>query len=128
MKGKYLIVGLGVYLIELVVIIVAQHLGASPLLAVGLSFWIGLIISFGLQKFVTFGDGRTHYKIVLKQVISVGILVLFNFGFTILCTKLLSSMLPVFIIRAGIIGVTSIWNFYLYKTHIFHRVQNLPIQ
>jgi putative flippase GtrA len=127
MKGKYLGVGIGVYLIELLVILIAQNLGASTFLAVALSFWVGLFFSFLLQKFVTFQDRRTHYKVVLSQVIAVVMLVLFNFGFTLVCAHFLSKMLPAFIIRAGAIGITSIWNFYLYKSRIFKNQDTILI-
>lgn len=116
---RYLIVGGSVYLFELVVIYVAQHNGASAVVAVGLSFWLGLIVSFVLQKVVTFSDKRTHHKILIPQIVAVTLLVLFNFGFTILVTKLLAHALPAVVTRTIALGVTTIWNFYLYKTRIF---------
>ena len=117
--GRYLIIGGSVYLLELVIIFVAQRMGASAVLAVGLSFWIGLVISFLLTKFVTFGDKRTHYKIFVPQILAMGLLVLFNFGFTILMAKLLADVLPAAVIRTIALGITVIWNYYLYKTKIF---------
>jgi putative flippase GtrA len=117
--GKYLIIGGSVYLFELAVIVIAQHAGASALFSVALSFWLGLIVSFILQKFVTFGDKRTHHRILIPQIIAVCLLVLFNFGFTLLVTKLLSDILPPTATRTLALGVTTIWNFYLYKTRIF---------
>jgi putative flippase GtrA len=116
---RYLLVGGSVYVLELVVIVVAQRLGAGPVLAVGLSFWIGLVISFVLQKLVTFSDKRLHHKVLLPQIIAVSLLVIFNFGFTILVTKLLSHDLPTVITRTLALGITTIWNFYLYRTRIF---------
>jgi len=115
----YLVVGVSVYLLEVAVIIVAQAFGAGSVLAVGLAFWIGLLVSFVLQKFVTFGDKRTHHRVVLAQFLAVTLLVLFNFGFTLLVTKLLTSLIPAFICRALALGTTTIWNFFLYKTRIF---------
>jgi hypothetical protein len=38
--GRYLVIGGSVYLFELVVIFVAQNMGASAIVAVGLSFWL----------------------------------------------------------------------------------------
>ena len=116
---KYLAVGISVYLLELLVIVVAQALGASAVVAVGLSFWIGLMVSFGLQKFFTFGDKRTHHKVLVPQVTAFSILVLFNFGFTLLIAKLLSNVIPAVISRTLALGITTLWNFYLYKTRIF---------
>lgn len=116
---NYLIVGISVYIFELVVIVVALRAGASSVMAVGLSFWLGLIVSFILQKFVTFGDKRTHHKILIPQIVAVTLLVLFNFGFTLLVTKLLSPPLPAVLTRTLALGTTTLWNFYLYKTRIF---------
>jgi putative flippase GtrA len=120
---RYLVIGVSVYLFELVVIIVAQQLGASAVVAVGLSFALGLTVSFLLQKIITFGDKRTHHKVLIPQVIAFGLLVLFNFSFTILFTKALSSQIPAVICRTVALGITTIWNFYLYKTRIFKSDQ-----
>jgi putative flippase GtrA len=79
---RYLIIGGSVYALELVVITLSQSLGASAILAVGLSFWIGLIVSFLLQKLITFSDKRTHHKVLVPQIIAFSLLVLFNFGLT----------------------------------------------
>jgi len=117
--GRYLIIGGSVYLFELIVIFMAQHAGSSAVVAVGLSFWLGLIVSFLLTKFVTFRDKRTHHKVLIPQILAVSLLVVFNFGFTLLVTKLLSDELPAVICRTIALGITTIWNFYLYRTRIF---------
>jgi putative flippase GtrA len=116
---RYLVVGVSVYILELVVIVIAQRLGASSVLAVGISFWVGLVVSFLLQKFFTFGDTRTHHKVVILQVLAVSLLVLFNFGFTLLFTSVFQNSLPAAFARTFALGITTIWNFYLYKTRIF---------
>jgi len=122
--GKYLIVGGSVYVLELAVIVVAQNAGATAVEAVSISFLIGLVVSFILQKFVTFGDKRVHHKILLPQFIAVTLLVIFNFGFTVLMTKIFTHLLPVVVIRTLAIGVTTLWNFYLYRTRIFKTDEN----
>jgi putative flippase GtrA len=122
-KYRYLIVGGSIYVLELIVIVIAQKMGASPIVAVAWSFWIGLVISFGLQKLFTFGDRRMHHKVVLSQFVAVCLLVLFNFGFTILVTNLLSPPFPPVVTRTVALGITTIWNFYLYKTRIFKAAE-----
>lgn len=117
--GKYLVIGGSVYVFELIVIVIALKFGASSIVAVGQSFWLGLIVSFVLTKFVTFGDKRTHRRVLLPQIVAVSLLVLFNFGFTLLVTELLNNVLPAVATRTLALGVTTIWNFYLYKTRIF---------
>ena len=121
---RYVIIGGSIYVFELVVIVVAQWRGASAVVAVGLSFWLGLIISFALQKAVTFGDKRMHHKVLIPQVAAFSLLVLFNFCFTLLVTKLLSSHIPAVATRTLALGITTIWNFYLYKTRIFKTDEN----
>lgn len=116
---RYVIVGGSVYLFEVAVIAAGQSMGLSAVTAIAVSFWLGLVLSFGLQKLVTFGDKRLHRRIVLPQLLAFMLLVLFNFGFTFLMSKLLSGMLPAVIIRTLALGVTTCWNFYLYKTRIF---------
>jgi len=116
---RYLLVGGSVYALELVVIVIAQRLGAGAVLAVGLSFWVGLVVSFALQKLFTFGDKRLHRRVLSMQIMAVSLLVIFNFGFTLLVTKLLYHELPAVVTRTLALGITTIWNFYLYKTRIF---------
>lgn len=122
---RYLIIGGSVYLLELLVIVIAQSEGASAVVAVGLSFWSGLVISFLLQKLVTFRDKRTNHKVLIPQLLAFSLLVIFNFSFTILVTKLLQHTLPAVLIRTLALGITTIWNFYIYKTKIFSKDQNL---
>jgi len=116
---RYIVVGGSVYVFEIAAILVAQHLGASAVLAVGLSFWFGLVLSFVLQKLVTFSDKRLHHKVLVPQIVAFSCLVLFNFGFTIIVTKLMEHTLPAVVTRTLAIGVSTLWNFYLYKTRIF---------
>lgn len=125
---RYIIIGGSVYLFELVVIAGVQWLGGSGLFAVALSFWLGLFVAFGLQKLVTFGDKRLHHKVLLVQATAFTALVLFNFGFTLLATKLLSPWLPAIAARTIALGTSTLWNYYLYKTRIF-KIQDkiLPI-
>lgn len=126
-RKRYLFVGGSVYLFELAVIYVAIHFHASQLVAVGISFWVGLLASFGLQKFFTFKDKRVERKVVGSQFAAMSALVLFNFGFTLLLTRLLSSHLPAFVIRTLALGVTTLWNFYIYQKHIFSREDTMII-
>lgn len=120
--GRYLVVGGSVYALELLIIVFAQSvLKTSPVTAVAISFIIGTIVSFGLQKWFTFGDKRAHHKVVLSQALAVVLLVAFNFGFTVLATKLLENVLPAVVTRTLALLTTTIWNFLLYKTRIFKK-------
>jgi putative flippase GtrA len=118
---RYITIGVSIYLFELAVIVVGQRLGLSAVGAVALSFWLGLLVSFGLQKTITFKDHRVHHKVLLPQIIAFSLLVLFNFGFTIVVTKLLSPGVPAVLSRTIALAITTLWNYYLYKTHIFYK-------
>jgi putative flippase GtrA len=121
---RYLFIGGSVYVLEVIIIIVAQSLGVSAIIAVGISFWVGIVASFLLQKFITFDDKRTNSKIVVPQIVAFALLVTFNFGFTLLVTDALEATLPATITRTLALGVTTFWNFYLYKTRIFRTDQS----
>lgn len=116
---RYLIIGGSVYVFELAVIVVAQWLGASPVWAVAISFCLGTLVSFFLQKLVTFGDKRMHHRILIPQMIATALLIVWNLGFSVLLTKLLQHHSPAVVTRTIALGITTIWNFYLYKTRIF---------
>lgn len=119
--GRYLVVGGSVYLLELAVIVLAEHAGLSTVWAVSLSYSIGVIVSFLLQKLFTFRDRRMHHRIVAGQAVAVGLLLVWNYAFTMGMVALLDKVLPGVVIRTIALGITTIWNFYLYKTRIFRR-------
>jgi putative flippase GtrA len=116
---RYLLIGGSVYVFELLVIVVAQQLGASAPWAVAISFCLGTLVSFFLQKVVTFGDKRMHHRILIPQIIATALLIIWNLTFSVLLTKLLEDHMPAVATRTIALAITTIWNFYLYKTHIF---------
>jgi putative flippase GtrA len=116
---RYLIIGGSVYVFELIVIVVAQRSGASAPWAVAISFCLGTLVSFFLQKLVTFGDKRMHHRILIPQIVATAVLIAWNLGFSVLLTKLLEDKLPAVVTRTIALGVTTVWNFYIYKTRIF---------
>ena len=126
--GRYLIVGVSIYVLELMIIVIAQKFGANTILAVGISYWTGFVVSFWAQKLLTFRDKRMHKKVLFKQVFYASALVLFNFYFTIMLAKTLGDRVPAPISRTIALGATTIWNFYLYKTRIFGDNELPPIE
>lgn len=118
-SGRYVLIGGTVYVFELLVIVVAQRLGASAPWAVAISFCLGTLVSFFVQKLVTFGDKRMHHRILIPQIIATAVLIIWNLAFSVVLTKLLQDHLPAVATRTIALLVTTIWNFYLYKTHIF---------
>ena len=122
---RYLMIGGSIYVLELAIILVAQKLGASAVWAVAIAFSMGTAVSFFLQKLVTFSDKRMHHKILIPQLVATTLLILWNLGFSVLVTKLFQHHLPAVITRTLALGITTIWNFYLYKTRIFKNTEQI---
>jgi putative flippase GtrA len=120
---RYLFVGGTVYLFELAVIVLAQAYGASAVWAVAISFCAGTAVSFFLQKLITFSDKRMHRRVIVPQLIATALLVVWNLGFSVLLTKLLQHHFPAVVTRTFALGITTMWNFYLYKTRIFKNAE-----
>jgi putative flippase GtrA len=116
---RYLVVGGIAYTIEVAIILGAQYLGAGPVLAVSISYIVGTLISFALQKVFTFRDTRRHHRTVIPQLLATTALVILNFGFTVLIASVLAHTVPAIVSRTVALGICTIWNFYLYKTRIF---------
>lgn len=117
---RYLLVGLGVYLFEILIILSSQQvLGLSAVAAVAVSFWLGLIISFILTKIVTFQDTRKHHKVLIIQFLGYSLLTLWNFGFTIGFTQLFHAYLSAVWCRTITLAITVGWNYFIYQTKIF---------
>jgi putative flippase GtrA len=108
-----LVVGGSVYVFEMAVIFLAQGLGATPVWAVTLSYALGTLLAFLLQKFVTFGDKRVHHRILIPQLLATCALVAWNLLFTVLLTKLFENMLPTVVTRTAAIAITTLWNFFI---------------
>lgn len=83
-----------------------------------MSFCIGLIISFILQRFWVFrGDSS---QLVKREVIGYGVLAVINFFVTAYGLILLDHFgIPAFIAKLMIVGMITIWNYLLYKNVIF---------
>lgn len=124
-SGRYLLVGGSVYLFELAIIVLLQRFGASPTWAVAVSFCLGTLLSFLLQKLVTFGDRRMHRRVIVSQLLATALLICCNLVFSVVLTRLLQRHMPAVVTRTIALAVTTLWNFYLYKTRIFKNADAL---
>lgn len=118
---RYLAIGGFGFAIELAVIFIAESLGATGTVAVAISFIVGFIATFLLQKIITFQNKSFKQRLLLWQIIAYSLLVGWNFVFTIVCTAILEHILPVVIIRAMALAITVLWNYYIYKNWIFKK-------
>ncbi len=122
--AKYIVVGATAYAAEMSSLYGLIHAGhLSPLRAVAVSFWVGFVIAFVLQKLVTFQNYEKHSAAIGKQIILYSLLVAWNYGFTILSVKALSGHGSVFVIRTFVILVVTGWNYLLYQSIFKDRSQ-----
>lgn len=118
--SRYIFTGGASYLIELsFLLFLTKVLHFTPAVGVACSFWVGLAISFLLQKHIAFQDKNNDKKSISKQVGLYGVLVAFNYAFTILFVSLLAKVLGLVIARTLALALTTIWNFLLYSKVIF---------
>jgi putative flippase GtrA len=116
---RYLLVGGFSYFIELCVILFCKNVvGTNDITAVAISFWVGLIVAFVLQKIFTFNE-RSRGRKVVKQSILYGLLVLFNYLFTLFFVGIFTDYIDVVIARTLALIITTIWNFLIYNNYLF---------
>lgn len=116
---RYILVGGFSYFIELCVIVICKYaFGISDVYSVAISFWIGLVVAFVLQKLITFKEKSKGKKVVKQSVLYI-LLVLFNYIFTLAFVGLLSSITYVVIARTIALIITTSWNFLLYNKYLF---------
>jgi putative flippase GtrA len=119
---RYIFIGGLSFAIEMGVLYSLIHFfQLSSILAVAISFWVGLITSFVLQKLIAFQDKGSSTKKILRQSIYYAILVLFNYAFTIGFVALLEGALTLFIARTIALIITTGWNFIVYSKIIFKK-------
>jgi putative flippase GtrA len=113
---RYLLVGGSAYLIEMACLYSLHHvLGLSSIASVAISFWVGLVAAFILQKWVTFQNYDKRARVLASQILTYGLLVVWNYAFTLLAVKLFSSI-SVIIVRTVVILIITSWNFIIYKS------------
>jgi len=119
-RARYFGIGVTAFIVELAVLFAAQAAGAPGILGVTISFFVGLCVSFLLQKTIAFKDRRFHKKILMSQTLLYVALVICNFGFTIAAVWALENYFPVALIRTVVLATTVVGNYYLYRTWIFN--------
>lgn len=118
--SRYIFIGGASFAIEACAIFLFIHAAHfSSVLSVALSFWVGLIISFILQKFFAFRDKKVTVKHVAKQSIAYAILITINYLFTLGFVVVFETITGVFIARTLALIITTIWNFIVYSKIIF---------
>lgn len=96
-----------------------SYFGFSVTTSTAIAFWVGLLVSFSLQKLVTFNNRSKDTKAVSRQFALYGILILFNYIFTLFFVSLIPSRF-VILSRTLAIVLTTAWNYVIYKRIIFN--------
>ena len=117
---RYLAAGGTSYALELAVLFVLTGLGMSSIWAVALAFWVGFFVAFVLQKTFAFQGAETGKKKTAVQLALYGLLVAFNYGFTIAFVGIFDEH-SLFITRTIALVITTFWNFFLYKFVVFRK-------
>lgn len=124
---RYLLVGGTAYGVEISCLYFFVHaLNLSSLRAVAISFWIGFVVAFILQKLITFKNYDKQTTTITKQLIGYGLLVAWNYGFTLIMVKLLSRHGSIIMIRTFVILIVTSWNFIFYQ--MIFKEQPKPIK
>ncbi len=114
---RYFIIGVTSYVIEMSTLYVLHEIiGASAILSVGISFWVGFIVAFILQKLITFRNFDRQVRSIGRQVAGYSVLVAWNYSFTLLMTKLLLPNTSVYVARSLVILLITSWNYIIYRT------------
>ena len=96
-------------------VIFREVLGLSPVAAVAISFWVGFVAAFLLQKLITFRNYERAIHHLAKQLGSYGLLTLWNYAFTLVLARLFARTTSIFIIRTLTIAIITCWNFFIYQ-------------
>lgn len=113
---RYILIGGVSYALELsVLLFLAYLLHLSPELSVACSFWIGLIASFLLQKYVAFNNKTSGKKVIGRQSALYGSLVIFNYFFTIGFVSVTTGLFGLVVARTLALITTTFWNYFVYK-------------
>lgn len=113
---RYLFIGGFSYLVEMTILFLLNHVLQIPATAsVAISFWIGFIVAYVLQKIVTFQNKETSRRVLAQQLIGYSLLVLWNYGFTLTVVEFFQHNMSVVVLRTIVIAITTTWNYALYK-------------
>lgn len=120
---RYIFIGGTAYVIEISSLYLLISQDVNEILAVAITFWLGLIIAFVLQKVFTFKNTTKHVRHLTRQSTYYIILVGFNYLITLFAVSILSPLLGVLLSRTIILLITTGWNFIIYKKVIFKEIK-----
>jgi putative flippase GtrA len=118
---RYVLAGGTSYLVEMVILVTCRYgLGYSDLVSVGVSYWLGFVFSFFLQRSFAFRDKARSKREVSGQFLATVILLVLNYFFTLALVGILSGTygVNIVIVRTLAVAIIAIWN-YLFFQRLF---------
>lgn len=113
---RYIFAGGLAYLVEMAILAVLHYgLGLPDLVSAAISFWLGYIFAFFMQRIFTFKDTSRQGGRLARQFIFTTVLLGFNYAFTLTLVHLFSPALGVIVMRTVAIVVTTMWNYVIMK-------------
>lgn len=113
---RYVVVGGLAYLVEMGALFVLRDtFGLGAVTAVAISFWIGFVVAFLLQKFVAFQHHDTRPKVLARQLTVYSVLVAWNYAFTLVVAQIFANQASIFVLRTIVILIVTVWNFAVYR-------------
>jgi len=117
---RYIFIGGLSYLIEVgLLALLIYGLKMTSVLAVGISFWLGFLIAFVLQKLIAFKNTDRSKKTVARQTLLYSGLVGVNYLFTLAFVAIFGPILGTIIARTIALIITTGWNYVIYSKLIF---------
>ena len=118
-KVRYILAGSISYAIEIACLLVlAKDYYFDAAVSVGIAFWVGLFISFLMQKYLAFSNNSTAKKTAWQLYLYLW-LVGFNYLFTISWVIFTELFLGLALARTVALVITTFWNYFLYERLIF---------
>jgi len=117
---RYLFIGGIAFCTDYFLLLFSFYVLPLPItLATSLGFISGLLVSFTANRYWVFGE-KGSQRYIGKQGIEYGLLVLFNYGFTVFAVKTLHDHgIPPYVSKVLVMGVILCWNYLIFRKVIF---------
>lgn len=113
---RYVLVGGFAYLAEIgLLYLLHDVLHVDPIISVTISFWLGFGLAFVLQKYIAFQNHERARHVIIRQLVWYGLLVAWNYVFTVAIVAALEAHVSVLLCRTFAIFMITGWNFLMYK-------------
>jgi putative flippase GtrA len=115
---RYLFVGGTTFIIDFgLLVLLHGKLNIPIAIATSISFWVAVTYNFFLNRSWTFSSGEN--KKLHKHLAAYGILLAFNYLFTVLFVSFFSKHIPYTVAKALSVILQTSWTYQIYKRVIF---------